>query len=66
MAKPVAGRNGREPGRTTLACSHTAIVSCVFALEPEGATVVGLTEQVVFAATGKGIGDRRHCIYGFR
>ena len=45
-ANPVAGRNGRERGRTAFACVPTAIVSCVVALTPEGVTVVGLKEQV--------------------
>ena len=48
MAKPVAGRNGLEAGRTKLAFALTAIVSCVVAAEPDGVTVVGLKEQVAF------------------
>jgi hypothetical protein len=49
IANPVAGKNGHEPSRTTLACALLAIVSCVVAANPEGVTVVGLNEQVAFA-----------------
>ena len=51
IASPVAGRNGREPGRVALACALTVIVSCAFAAVPEGVTVVGLKEQVAFAGS---------------
>jgi len=49
IANPVAGRNGRESGRTTLARELLAIVSCVVAADPEGVTVVGLNEHVASA-----------------
>jgi hypothetical protein len=49
MASPVVGRNGRDPGRTALACVLTAIVIRVVTAAPDGATVVGLNEQLAFA-----------------
>jgi hypothetical protein len=51
MAKPVTGKLGHELGRTTPACTVTAIVSCVVAAEADGVTVVGLNEQVAFAGS---------------